>query len=428
MGASAAPSGRVWDVVVAGAGPGGSVLATLLAGEGLRVLVLEKEEFPRFRIGESLLPMCLPVLARCGVQTDPDVFVFKRGAAFVCEDSGRTEFFPFSAAMEGCPEHAWHVDRARFDLLLRDRARAAGAEVRHGVTLDRVDLDAGELVEVESTTGLERTRYFVDATGQNRLLARRKQGIHPYRAFGRAACFTHFDDVGNAYDDVFGEHGDIRIMVRRDGWGWIIPLPHRRISIGIVSREKVGPAELDGGLLAGPLASRLLRGAQRRDTRIVGNFSYRNAAPSGARHGTVGDAYAFIDPLFSSGVTLAMRGANDLADELLAAFRDGHEAAPDLLAAHAARMDRACGTFAALIYRFYSRGLAGSFFLRGMPEYGLRHGIMSVLAGDVWRQDNPFQDMLLRSRPLTADTAPSTEADAYEIATAPRGAAVRETG
>ena len=404
-----------WDVAIAGAGPGGSAAAAILAAAGLSVVVLEKETFPRFRIGESLLPTCLPVLARIGVEADSETFVMKRGAEFVCEDSGRAERFPFSEAMDGCPEHAWHVDRSRFDVLVRDRARAAGAEVRHGVAVERVALDDPNEVRLGTTDGDVRARFFVDATGQNRFLARRLEGIEGYRDFGLAACFTHFDGLGDAYDDVFGERGDIRIMVRTDGWGWIIPLPDRRLSIGVVSRTRIGKNELDAGLLSGPLATRLTEGARRGPTRIVGNFSYRNASPNGPRYGAVGDASAFIDPLFSSGVTLALCGANDLADDVLAGFHAGREGAPDLLEAHAARMDRACRTFAALIHRYYHRGFADSFFLRGMPDYELRHGIMSVLAGDVWRTDNPFQDMLLRGR--SASPAATREiANSYHAA------------
>ena len=96
------------DVLVIGAGPGGSTVAGLLAQQGLRVLVLEKEEFPRFHIGESLLPMCLPVLERLGVPPSEDVFVFKQGATFLCETSGRTRHFVFTETLPGCGRHAWH--------------------------------------------------------------------------------------------------------------------------------------------------------------------------------------------------------------------------------------------------------------------------------------------------------------------------------
>jgi flavin-dependent dehydrogenase len=132
------------------------------------------------------------------------------------------------------------------------------------------------------------------------------------------------------------------------------------------------------------------------------NFSYDNVAPAGARHAAVGDAAGFLDPIFSSGVTLAMRGAELLADRLGPALDAGTEAAPDLADALRAPMDRANRTFRALIDRFYNTRMRETFFLgdvRGMPMY---QGVLSVLAGDVWRHDNPFQELLLRSRQRTA--------------------------
>ncbi len=405
---STSATARLWDVIVAGAGPGGSACAALLAQGGLSVLVIEKAEFPRFQIGESLLPGCMPVLARLGIDATDDAFVYKRGAEFVCEDSGRSQCFAFSEALEGCAEHAWHVDRSLFDMRLRDRARELGATVRHGEAVTDVAL-AAEAVDVTSrsvepgagraeTVRVDRARYFIDATGQNRLLARRSQSVRHDERFGKAAVYAHFDGVGDAYDEVFQGVNDIRIMLREDGWGWIIPLPERRVSIGLVSRERVGQTELDAGLLAGPLAAKLTAGARRGETRIVGNYSYENTSPFGARYATVGDARSFIDPVFSSGVTLALRGADGLADAVLGGFARGEEAQPHLTRDHATSMRRAYDTFGALVGRFYHGSFAESFFLRRMPDYELRRGVMSVLAGDVWRSDNPFQEMLLRGR------------------------------
>lgn len=385
------------DVIVVGAGPAGSTAAALLAAAGWRVLVLEKESFPRFKIGESLLPACLPVLARLQVRARDDVFVYKRGAEFVCEASGRAQQFAFEEALPGTASHAWHVDRARFDTLLRDAAVRAGAEVRHGETV--VDLGGGD-GEAWVATREQRIacRYLIDASGQSRLLARRADAVVPYECFGSSAAFTHFEGLQGAAWDSLGPHFDIRIVLRPEGWGWVIPLPERRLSVGIVSKGKVTPAELDAGLLQGPLVARLTAGAQRLATRVVGNFSYRNAAPHGARFATAGDAACFLDPVFSSGVTLALRGASELADRVGAALADGSEARPELLDEHQQSMARAYATFAGLIERFYNTGFAEAVFLGSVQDAALRRGIISVLAGDVWRDGNPFQDMLLAAR------------------------------
>lgn len=392
-----------WDVVVIGAGPAGTVSAGLFAQAGHSVLVLEKEHFPRFHIGESLLPAGLPVLERLGVEPRGETFLYKRGARFVCEASGREQTFAFENSLAGesdessAPRHAWQVDRAGFDTQLRDRAVELGAEVRHGETV--VDAGADENgVWVETRTGTVRGRYLIDASGQSRLMARRSGTAVPYRQFGTSSVFTHYEGVGDEAWAEFEPWFDIRIMLRPEGWGWIIPLTNRRLSVGMVARGKITAEELEQGLLAGPTVQRLTAGAQRGETRVVGNFSYRNTKPSGVRYATVGDAYCFLDPVFSSGVTLALRGAESTFDAIAPALAAGEEAREDLLDGHHQEMDRAHRTFAALIDRFYNSRFAEQVFLRDVRGMPMRAGVLSVLAGDVWRTGNDFQEMLLKAR------------------------------
>jgi flavin-dependent dehydrogenase len=382
------------DVLVVGAGPGGTTAAGLLAQQGFQVLVLEKDEFPREKIGESLLPGLMPVLDRLGVEPAEQTYVYKRGARFVCEHSHREQAFEFRHALPGAAEHAWHVDRARFDTQLRDRAVALGAEVRHGETVTDLGVDArGAWVQTRNSR--VRGRYLIDTSGQSRLLARRNDAVEPYTRFGHCAVYTHFHD---AKVEQLGPDFDIRIMLRPEGWGWIIPLPGRRLSVGIVAKGKITQDDLDHGLVAGPLCTSLTEGASRGETHVVGNYSYANTQPSGARFAAAGDAACFLDPVFSSGVTLAMRGAADLVDVLTPALREQREHDPALLGAYHESMDRAYRTFAGLVERFYNTRFAESYFLGSDLGEDLRRGVMSVLAGDVWRHDNPFQDMLLSAR------------------------------
>lgn len=386
-----------WDVVIAGAGPGGSTTAALLAGAGCRVLVLEKSEFPRFHVGESLLPVGLSVHARLGIEPDPQSHFFKRGAEFVCEATDRTAQFDFADTLPGPARHAWHVDRALFDTRLRDCAVDRGATVRHGVGVRDFTAHA-DGVEVETSAGVERARYFIDATGQSRLVARRQRAVVPYREFGRAAAFAHFTGLAPGAWDEIGP-GDIRIMWVDDGWAWVIPLPGDRLSIGRVSRHGgMGPAGLRAYVDNSPMLSRWTAGAERGPTHVVSNFSYRNDAAYGARYACVGDAACFLDPVFSSGVALAMTGAERTADRLLPALAAGGEGDPALMAPVDAHMKRGYAIFAALIDRFYNTRFVDNMIF-GVPLDGaFKPGVISVLAGDVWRSDNRFADMLQRAR------------------------------
>ena len=396
------------DVIVVGAGPAGSTAATLLARAGHDVLVLERERFPRFRIGESLLPACMPVLERLGIEPADDTFVFKRGAIFLCEETGRSRRFHFSDALPGCPDHAWHVERAPFDLELAAKAAESGAEVRFEETVEGVRFEE-ERVVVKTSRGAHGARFLLDTSGQGRFLARRTDGVQHDDRFGATSVYSHFEDVDEAAYASLGPDFEIRILVRGDDWGWVIPLPKRKLSIGLVSRSKLGPADLEP-VLDDPLCSGLTAGATRLETRTVGNFSYANTRPFGPRFTTAGDAACFLDPVFSSGVTLALRGAEATADLLGPALAEGREGDPTLFEAHHAAMDRAHRTFANLILRFYHSGFAQRFFLEENPDFELRHGVMSVLAGDVWREDNPFQDLLLKARRRTAGSASGKQA------------------
>ncbi|MFT7464108.1 MAG: flavin-dependent dehydrogenase [Pseudohongiellaceae bacterium] len=387
-----------FDVIIAGAGPGGSTAAALLAQQGRRVLVIEKAEFPRFHVGESLLPGLMPVLERLEIEPTPDVFQHKAGADFVCEVTDRTQRFDFDEALPGCAPSAWHVDRARFDTMIRDRAVSWGADVRHGERVERVEF-LDDQVLVHGSCGTQRGRFFIDATGQDRLLGKQLDSCEPCSDFGHAAVFTHFADLSDAAMAELGEGGQVRIVLHPAGWGWLIPLAERRISIGIVCQGKVTPNTLDEELLAGPLCQRLTAGATRLKTNVARNFSYVNKAPCGPRYASVGDAAGFLDPVFSSGVTLAMCGAEHLADALGPALDAGVEGELGLHEKHQPGMERALASFSALLDRFYHTRFGHTVLLGPSERTPMRSGVMSVLAGDVWRDDNPFQELLLKARP-----------------------------
>lgn len=386
------------DVIVIGAGPAGSTTANLLARDGHDVLVLERETFPRFHVGESLLPRDLPLFERLGMDPLEHGFLCKRGAQFIDERTGQETLFSFDEGLEGTPPYAYQVDRAVFDVWLLEAAEKVGVAVRQGEPV--TDLSIGsDLVEVQTARGRHEARYLVDATGQDSFLARRHRTREPFRNFGKGAVFRRYTDLDPGVAAELSERGDIKIMVIEDGWMWVIPLAGDEVSIGVVKKAgKVDDAAFEEQLAASPLLQRLTTGATASESHVVANFSYQNTRSYGARWSCVGDASAFLDPVFSSGVTLALLGAERLSDLLSPALTEEREADPELMKPLSEHMQHAYDCFARFIHRFYHTNLVPNLFFNPSPPARMREGVISVLAGDVWRDDNPFQQMLLAAR------------------------------
>lgn len=400
------------DVIVLGGGPAGSVTANLLARAGHRVILLERDHFPRFHIGESLLPRALPVLRRLGLDAAAEGFVVKRGAAFVHEPSRRVSRFAFGEGLDPALDHAFQVDRATFDAWLLDAASRAGADVRHGVAVERVVLppEAGEAGEagtaasqpvfVHTTAGLLTTRFFVDASGQSAFLARARRTLQPIRDFGKAAAFRRYQGLSPAIADELAVTGDIFIMIYDGvGWGWVIPLAGRELSVGVVNAwGTIGEETWAKTAGSSPLIQRLVEGASEGELGLLGNWSYRNTSPHGARFGSVGDAACFVDPLFSTGVMLGLVSAESFADRLDGALRTRQEHEPSLMRDHQQFMERGYQAFERFVGRFYTTDVAHHLLLAEDPPAEMKRGVIAMLAGDVWRDDNPFQRVLFAAR------------------------------
>jgi flavin-dependent dehydrogenase len=390
----------LYDVIVIGGGPAGATTAALLARGGAKVLVIEKEAFPRFHIGESLLPRSVPTLRTLGIDLGGQAFHYKGGAEFFDEEQGSYALYPFADAMAGGPgaAHAYQVERAGFDQALLKSAKTLGAEVNQRERVLRVD-SSRDIVHLESDHGAYDCRYCVDATGQDAFFARRDRTTAPIPDFGRAAVFTHFVDLSDDAMELLGPDGNIKVLMKPDTWSWLIPLPRRRVSVGTVTRHGGVSADLlDDTIAKSPLMKRLSTGAERLETKVIRNFSYRNTRTSGVRHCSVGDAACFLDPVFSSGVALALLGAETLAERLLPALARGTEADPALAIPVAEHMSHAYTCVSALIHAFYHTRIVKNLFFAQKPNREMRSGLITMLAADLWRDDNPFQNALLSSR------------------------------
>lgn len=396
-------NGRVHaDVIVVGAGPSGTCAATILARAGLSVIVVERASFPRFMIGESLLPGCLEVFERLQIDPEAEGFLRKTGARFVDEREGRSSRFGFDEGLDPTKGHAFHVDRATFDLWLAEVAMAAGAKVRFGEAAVDTNVAPGgaqvDEVWVELADG-ERlaARYLLDATGSRAWLGRRLRSIEPRHDLGKAGVHARYEGLSADARGRLEPTGDIIISLYGEGtWGWAIPLAGGSLSVGTVSSARPPDVELfEDTVRRSALLSELSRGAQRGPLTPCGNFSFRNASPFGPRYFSVGDAGGFLDPLFSSGATLAMLGGVWAADRLVDTLDDDREAEPLLMSEVHARIDVGYRCFERLVQRFYDGHLGPNMLLASDPPASIRRGLVSVLGADLWRDDNDFQRMLL---------------------------------
>lgn len=386
------------DVVIVGAGPAGSTAATLLAREGFDTLVLDEARFPRFHIGESLLPIDLPIFEHLGFSADGGRFLRKAGAEFIDERSGMFSEFLFCDGLPGTPKYAYQVDRATFDDALLERTRASGADIRDGVRVTDVAV-LSDRVRVTASDGVHEARYVIDATGQDAFMARRAHTIEPIKGFGVAAVFGHYDPLSDDQWAELSRTGSIKVLILENGWSWMIPIQSHRLSFGVVShKSSFTPELLDTVADSSAVVKKFTGGAPRTEKRVIRNFSYKNTVSHGPRWACIGDAAAFLDPVFSSGVSLAMLGAERLVEGLVPALHAKREDAADVTDLFKEKMERAYDTFASLINSFYNTRLVENLFFVKDPDPAIRAGLISILAGDVWRSDNRFQEMLLNGR------------------------------
>ena len=382
------------DVVVIGGGPAGSTAATLLSRRGYRVIALEKDHHPRFHIGESLLPMNLPIFERLGVMEKVRALgVFKPGADFEADNDEGFITFEFSRALGKSPPHAYQVKREDFDHMLFQHAGQTGADTREGHEVRGVD-ELGThdwRVRVATDGGDDyaiRARYVVDASGRDAFLSGKKKLKRKNEEHQSAAIFGHFRNAERRA----GVHGGNISIYRFDhGWMWMIPLPDGVMSVGAVCwpqylKQRKGRTTdfLLDTLRQNPLLWKRIKDAELIDdeVRVTGNYSYDSARMAGPGWVLIGDAFAFLDPVFSSGVYLAMSGAEQAAELVDAALRDPSREA-SLQRRLERRQRRGMKRFAFFIYRFNGPVMRDA-FSSPRNTFQIEQGVISMLAGDVF--------------------------------------------
>lgn len=387
------------DAIIIGGGPAGSTAATLLAQKGHRVLLVEKTTFPRYHVGESLMPFCWFSLDRLGVldRMEEIGFTRKHSVQFATTDGRISSPFYFFQHFDHPAATTWQVERKDFDLMLLENARAKGVEVRENTTALDFLKDGERITGIRARTGdaepFEATAPItLDCTGRDALFQRKHGTRRRDPMLDKISIWTLYQDAKR--DPGLDEGATTIAYLPEGGWFWNIPLRNGIVSSGIVAERdylyKPGdtrdPAEIFAREIENNawIKEHLSEGRQFGEYWVTGEYSYR--AENCATDGLVlaGDAFAFLDPVFSSGVFLALKSGEMAADAAHAALENGDTSA----AAFASYGEELCGhieTMRKVVYAFYDKDFSFAKLIRKYPD--LRAKLTDVLIGNVEGQD-----------------------------------------
>ncbi len=389
---------RSCDVLVIGGGPAGSTISTLLAEKGWRVVLLEKERHPRFHIGESLLPMNLPILERLGVLEDVHrIGIIKHAAEFVSGYQEKNkQCFRFRNAFNKHYPYAFEVRRSEFDHLLLKNSISKNVEVCEGIKVTDVEFRPGgqSIVQAISEDGLPsewQAGFLVDASGRDTLISSKMGWKKKNNKHNSAAIFGHYRNVVRRSGD---DEGNISIYWFDHGWFWMIPLRDNIMSVGAVCWPdylKTRKTSLEEFLmqtvkLCPGVHDRMKEARPAGKVYATGNYSYNSKHLYRKGCLLVGDSGAFIDPVFSSGVFLAMNAACLGAEAIDGALRNPVKE-PELMKQYEKMVKRGLRTMSWFIYRFTSPVIHWM-FMNPTKKFRMEQAVISMLSGDVFSKSH----------------------------------------
>ncbi len=393
-----------YDIIVIGGGPAGSTVATLVAEQGHRVLLLEREAEPQFKIGESLIPATYWTFKRLGMleKLRASHFPQKYSVQFYSRSGKASTPFYFFQTNPHDSAVTWQVLRSEFDEMLLDNAKEKGVEIRRGIGVREVlfEGDTATGVVIQHTDGTRETLHatvIVDSTGQRSLIGKQLKLNTIEPNLKMASLFTHYED---GHRDEGIDEGATLILhtEEKDSWFWSIPLPYNRTSIGVVGELDYllqNRRDADGKLNAqkifneelakcAPLQQRLEGAKQLLPIQTTKDFSYRASRIAGNNWVLVGDAFGFLDPVYSTGLFLALKSGEMAADVIIEAFhKDDFSEAQ--LGSFGPAFVKGMEAFRKLVYAFYTKEFSFARFLSEYPEH--QGGIVDILSGDVFRKD-----------------------------------------
>jgi flavin-dependent dehydrogenase len=381
---------NTYDALIIGGGPGGSVSALLLARAGLRVCLIEKSRHPRFHIGESILPRNLPLMQELGLE--PELrrlpHLPKYGAEFGIGNDPNTMKFEFSDGLvTGSP--TFNIERAGFDKMLLDAARSTGAEILEDTAVKKINRLEDGAVELATADRDFSGRILLDASGHGAVVGRH---LGTRRGFDdphlqKVAYFQHFENVERLPGKATGHP---TIIMCREGWFWLIGLTDTKTSVGFVTRPafvkeiNVPPDRLLQWAIARcPVVRHRMRNAVGSPmNEVLSDFSYTCKPYAGPGYFLVGDAGCFLDPIFSTGVTLAMMGAREAARHAIAILQKREQPAV-AQKAYCKFVEGSTGIFWGLIRNYYRHSFR-ELFMNGRGPLQVHNAVISILAGNVF--------------------------------------------